>query len=73
MRDEIQTDGEGDAESDVKDDGVKSQKSQEQKNVNIDTFSESNNSVSLKTSLPFDKDSIVNQRKKLVYFSFLKD
>jgi hypothetical protein len=64
---------ENDEEED-KDDGVKSQKSQGMKKIkNIDVFSDDNKSVSIKTSLPFDKDSIVYNRKRQVYFSFLKE
>ena len=61
-------------EEEDKDDGVKSQRSQGNKKVkNIDVFSDDNKSMSIKTSLPFDKDSIVYNRKRQVYFSFLKD
>lgn len=56
-----------------KDDGARSQKSQERLNVNYEVVSDGNLTANLRPNMLLDKDSMVNNRKRQNYFNYLKE
>jgi hypothetical protein len=56
-----------------KEDGARSQKSQERVNVNYEVASEGNFTAKVRPNMLLDKDSIVSHRKRQNYFNYLKE